>query len=432
MRFASAPIALRPVALTLCAAAAGCVAYDSTPSPVYGQPATQLIYTEPAPQTVVSVYVEPPLSQPPPILVGWAPPPMLVDVPPPMPFAGAVWIGGYWVWDGYWVWAAGRWAAPPWPYYTWIHPYYEHRHGRVVFITGFWAPPGVVFVPPPLHISITVVSAAPGVVPGPAPIGPQGVFVPAPPGSRPGLIVPAPLGTTPAVVISAPPLVNPGMRIQAEGRGDRAAVTIVAPPGATAGGRAFERAVPAQPHLAAALPPVVRALAPPPASRRPIPSFEPGRAPVPLPPPQPLRGLRPSEPPGRPFEPAMPAPGQVQPRERAAPREEVPALQRGPAPAQRRPDAPEFPPPRGPAVQGIPVPSGPAVAPREDARSGAGQMPRGREAKPDLRPTPERGQAERIPRGQRREEKGDGRDESRPRPRPKDRLDRDDTPGARD
>src|SRR5439155_1563899 len=82
-----------------------------------------------APQAVVSVYVEPPISQPPPIAVAWAPPPMLVEAPPPMPFDGAVWIGGYWVWEGNWVWAAGRWTPPPQPNYLWVHPYYEHRDG---------------------------------------------------------------------------------------------------------------------------------------------------------------------------------------------------------------------------------------------------------------------------------------------------------------
>ena len=48
------------------------------------------------PPAVVSVYEEPPLAEPAPIAVGWAPPPMLVEVPPPAPFPYAVWVGGYW------------------------------------------------------------------------------------------------------------------------------------------------------------------------------------------------------------------------------------------------------------------------------------------------------------------------------------------------
>ncbi|MDE3011986.1 MAG: hypothetical protein KGI67_13965, partial [Pseudomonadota bacterium] len=99
--------------------------------------------------SVVSVYVDPPLYQPPPIAVAYAPPPMLVEYPPPQPFFQAVWIGGYWVWDGDWVWAAGRWAPPPRPGYYWVHPYYEHRDTAVVFITGHWCAPDRRFEPPP-------------------------------------------------------------------------------------------------------------------------------------------------------------------------------------------------------------------------------------------------------------------------------------------
>ena len=57
-------------------------------------------------------------------------------------------------------------------------------------------------------------------------------------------------------------------------------VTIVAPAGATAGGKAFTSQVPAQAHLAAAQPAVVKAVAPEPASTRPIPSYRPGSRPV--------------------------------------------------------------------------------------------------------------------------------------------------------
>jgi hypothetical protein len=284
---------------------AGCTVYQvppPAPRVVYvpaPQPAPPEAYEQapqPEPQAVVSVYVEPPISQPPPIAVPWAPPPMLVEAPTPMPYAGAVWIGGYWVWEGNWVWAAGRWAAPPQPSYVWVHPYYENRNGAVIFVTGHWGAPGVAFVPPPpgLRISLAVVAA--GAVRGPAPIGPQGVFVPAPPGSRIGLIVPAPIGTPPAVVTGAPPVVNVGMRIQNNVGNSTTInnthitnitnVTIVAPPGATAGGRPYQSAVPAQAHLAAALPPVVRMPAPVPASTRPITSFVPGRPAQALPPAQ--------------------------------------------------------------------------------------------------------------------------------------------------
>jgi len=90
----------------------------------------------PPPEPVVSVYVDPPTQQPEPIGVPWAPPPMLVEDPGPMPFYGAVWTGGYWVWDGQWVWAHGRWLPPPMVGYGWTPPYYEHRGAVVVFVPG--------------------------------------------------------------------------------------------------------------------------------------------------------------------------------------------------------------------------------------------------------------------------------------------------------
>ncbi len=283
---------LMPLRAALCAGlalcAVGCTVYPAGPPPqrVY---APQPVYVAPAPSAVISVYIEPPVFEPPPVLVAWAPPPMLVETPAPLPFEGAVWVGGYWVWQGNWVWASGHWMAPPRPGYHWVHPYYEHRDGGVVFISGHWGAPDTVFVPPPpgLHLSFAI--AAAGVVPGPRPIGPEGVFVPPPPGSRYGLIVPAPIGTPPAVVTSAAPVVNVGMRIQANTTINNSQVnnvrnvtnitnvtnvTIVAPPGATANGQAFRRDVPAQAHLAAALPAVVRVAAPAPAAPRSSPTFD--------------------------------------------------------------------------------------------------------------------------------------------------------------
>jgi len=257
-------------------------------------PPAAAVYVEP--QAVVSVYVDAPVDEPTPVLVGWAPPPMLVDVPPPMPFVGAVWVGGYWAWQGRWVWAAGRWAPPPQPDLVWVHPYYENRGGAVVFVGGHWGAAGVAFVPPSPTLHLTLAVALPGVVAGPPCMGPQGVFVPAPPGSHPGLIVPAPIGTPPAVVTSAPPITNIGMRITNNYNRTNVTnvtnitnvtnVTIIAPASATASGRAYQSAMPAEAHIAAAMPPVVRATAPVPQSQRPIPAFVSGRAPVPLPPAQ--------------------------------------------------------------------------------------------------------------------------------------------------
>ena len=272
----------------LAALLAGCVAPSHTVVHADASYRVPPVWTPPPPEPVISVQVEPPLVQPAPVLVDVAPPPMLVEVPPPQPYPGAVWTGGYWGWQGRWVWCAGRWASPPRTDDVWVQPYYEHRDGAVVFVAGFWAARGVAFVPPPpgLHLSIQVAIGG-----GTRPVGPMGVFVPPPPGSRPGLIVPAPIGTPPAVVVSAPPVTNIGMRIQnnttqinhtvinntvnnttnvnnVRNVTNITNVTIVAPPGSTADGKAFHSDVPAAAHLAAAMPTFghVRAATPPPVS----------------------------------------------------------------------------------------------------------------------------------------------------------------------
>ena len=302
MRHLVGPIAAIPVALLL----TGCVAPHR--AAVVESPPE--VYVPAPPHTAVSVYVEPPISQPEPVAVAWAPPPLLVESPPPPPFEGAVWVGGYWVWHGDWVWAHGRWVGAPRPNYVWVHPYYEHRDGMVIFITGHWSPPGVAFVPPPPGIHLTVEAPAAGVVPGPRPMGPNGCFIPPPPGSRPGIIIPAPIGTAPAVMTGAPPVVAVGMHVTSNISNTTNTVTkvkkvtnvtnitnvtIVAPPGATANGQAVNTSVPAQAHLAAAQTPVIKAQAPEPASSKPIPAFVHGRPPVALPPAQPVNAI-PSEP----------------------------------------------------------------------------------------------------------------------------------------
>ncbi len=283
----------------LAALLAGCVAPSHTVVHAEASYRVPPVWTPPPPEPVISVQVEPPLVQPAPILVDVAPPPMLVEVPPPQPYPGAVWTGGYWGWQGRWVWCAGRWASPPRTDDVWVQPYYEHRDGAVVFVAGFWAARGVAFVPPPpgLHLSIQVAIGG-----GTRPVGPMGVFVPPPPGSRPGLIVPAPIGTPPAVVVSAPPVTNIGMRIQnnttqinhtvinntvnnttnvnnVRNVTNITNVTIVAPPGSTADGKAFHSDVPAAAHLAAAMPTFghVRAATPPPVSAPLPPNVNAGR-----------------------------------------------------------------------------------------------------------------------------------------------------------
>ena len=258
-------------------------------------------YNPPPVQPVVSMYVQPPEAQPAPVSVEWAPPPMLVDTPPPQPSDDQVWTGGYWVWEGNWIWARGQWAPPPHHGYHWNNPYYDHRGNNVVFVNGFWAAPGVTFVAPPLDVSIAVGIIGIGVIAGTRANGPEGVFVPAPPGSYYGLIVPAPMGTPPAVVVGSAPVIRSGMHITVNNQSNVSNttnvtnitninnvtnVTIVAPASAMADGRAVKQTVPALPHLAAAQASPVVARAPEPPSRQPVPAYIAGHKPMSLPAPQ--------------------------------------------------------------------------------------------------------------------------------------------------
>lgn len=247
-------------------------AYSQDPAYAPADSPTDEDYVPPPPPPVVSVYVDPPTEEPEPIGVPWAPPPMLVEDPGPMPFYGAYWTGGYWVWQGDWVWAHGRWLAPPYAGYGWTQPYYENRGGIVIFVPGYWRAPGAVFIAPAPTLTVVVVDARPGAVRGPRCDGPEGVFVPPPPGSVHGIIVPAPVGTAPAVVVGAPPAIHHGMHIRGDDEGH---VRIEAPAGVTANGRPLAFSAPRLAHLAAAQAPVVRVAAPPPASNTPIRSFSP-------------------------------------------------------------------------------------------------------------------------------------------------------------
>lgn len=346
--------------LSLMATAASVALLAGCAAPNHTQVRAEVRVAAPAPAwtppaSVVSVYVEPPMVQPEPVLVDVAPPPMLVDVPPPPPGPQAVWVGGYWGWQGRWVWCAGHWMAPPQASYVWTQPYYEHRDGAVIFIAGHWAAAGVAFVPPPASLHLSLQISLDG---GARPIGPAGVFVPPPPGSRAGLVVPAPVGTPPAVVVSAPPVINVGMRVtnnvnttnihnnitNVTNITNATQVTVVAPPAATANGQAFQGNVPAQAHLAAALPAVVQARAPKPAHAAPMATEAGFRAAPPaassapplLPPQEPPHAARVAEPAGmppphaalsmaQPAAPSSPAPNAPAQAWTAAPHTEVPA-----------------------------------------------------------------------------------------------------------
>jgi hypothetical protein len=146
-------------------------------------------------------------APPTPVAVEWAPPPLLAETPPDPPSDDAIWVAGHWTWAGDWVWAPGLWTLPPRAGWSFVPPYYENRAGEVIFIGGFWAPRGYVFVPPSRWQHVRRAWVRPGVVAGARPMGPPGVFVPAPPGARRGAIASAPIARPPHAVTRAPVVV---------------------------------------------------------------------------------------------------------------------------------------------------------------------------------------------------------------------------------
>ena len=64
------------------------------------------------------------------------PPPPYAEVVPVMPFAGAIWINGYWGWSGrqhHWI--AGNWVQPR-PGYRWQPHQWQRGQGGNWFLHG--------------------------------------------------------------------------------------------------------------------------------------------------------------------------------------------------------------------------------------------------------------------------------------------------------
>ena len=103
-------------------------------------PGRPVVYTQPVP-----AYAQPgpAYSQPVPVdgdeaEVDMAPPAPYVEVVPAIPFAGAIWLGGYWGWRGgrhYWV--PGRWDHPR-PGYAWRPHAWVQQGGRWHLHGGGW------------------------------------------------------------------------------------------------------------------------------------------------------------------------------------------------------------------------------------------------------------------------------------------------------
>jgi len=58
---------------------------------------------------------------------------------PPQPAANAVWIAGFWIYDGRaFSWNSGRWEIPPPFAHTYVPAHSEVRQGQTVFVPGYW------------------------------------------------------------------------------------------------------------------------------------------------------------------------------------------------------------------------------------------------------------------------------------------------------
>lgn len=68
-----------------------------------------------------------------------APPPPQAEAPPAAPVRTAVWITGFWQWNGAtWVWVAGSWQLRPAPQMTWRAAEWQPRGAVHVLVPGGW------------------------------------------------------------------------------------------------------------------------------------------------------------------------------------------------------------------------------------------------------------------------------------------------------
>ena len=71
--------------------------------------------------------------------VAVAPPAARVEIVPPLPYAGAIWVGGRWVWrGGRHVWVAGRYMHPRRGYVYAPHVWTPGPHGRWHYAPPRW------------------------------------------------------------------------------------------------------------------------------------------------------------------------------------------------------------------------------------------------------------------------------------------------------
>ena len=86
------------------------------------------LYRSEAEATTNVVVQEPPPAPAPP-----------VEVITAQPSPAAIWIAGYWAFDGYrYVWAPGCWAMPPPHCRYYERPHWSRHGGGYVYVRGYW------------------------------------------------------------------------------------------------------------------------------------------------------------------------------------------------------------------------------------------------------------------------------------------------------
>ena len=102
---------------------------DNERGTVYGAPGEN-VYR--APNGAVSNYTVQQVPAPPTA----APATEVVSAPPS---SAALWIPGYWAYDGVrYVWVAGHWEIPPPNCRSYVAPYWANQGGAYVYVRGYW------------------------------------------------------------------------------------------------------------------------------------------------------------------------------------------------------------------------------------------------------------------------------------------------------
>jgi hypothetical protein len=67
------------------------------------------------------------------------PPPTPAETVPLQPAPNAVWVPGYWIYNGHaFTWTSGRWEIPPPFAHAYVPAHSEVRNGQTVFVPGYW------------------------------------------------------------------------------------------------------------------------------------------------------------------------------------------------------------------------------------------------------------------------------------------------------